>query len=116
MLPEDALDSPRFSGIASWGRCTVSVDIIDIGTVDICVFQSAIHGGLGAGTIGLGKRHMVCVRRLTISRDFGVDSSVPGPGVGLGLENHNASSLRGHEAVSVEVEWTAGALRLVVSR
>ena len=97
------------------GGRAVNVDVVNVLGLHLCVFQSVEHHELGAETLGMGGRDVVCVGTHAGTGHLGVDLGTASFGVLQLLQDERHCALTHHETVARSAEGTRSALGIVIA-
>src|SRR5579863_7659257 len=70
---KNTLDSNEFAKIASWGRCRMGIDVIDLFFRDACVFDSESHAFSYASAIFSWAGDMIGITVDSTAEIFAID-------------------------------------------
>src|ERR1700680_12972 len=92
------------------------VDVVDVGGLNAGISQCAGHCEFDASRLGIGRNHMVRIRRLAVASNLGVDLRAARASVVELLEDEHAATLPDDKSVAGLVKWPAGRFWIVVAR
>src|SRR5258708_3820493 len=104
----------RFAKIADLSRCSMSIDVIDIGRIDAGSFNGDLHASSYRAPIWFGRRHMVGIAGEPITGQFAVDPCSSGAGVFVLLQYQDPATFAHDETIAFPIEWARCPVRLIV--
>src|SRR5260221_13243186 len=104
----------RFAKIADLSRCSMSIDVIDIGRIDAGSFNGDLHDSSYRAPIWFGRRHMVGIAGEPITGQFAVDPCSSGAGVFVLLQYQDPATFAHDETIAFPIEWARCPFRLIV--
>ncbi len=115
VVTDGLIDRVRLGGVADRGRGRMGVDVGDVLGRQTRGLYRPRHRPGGTVAIGGGSYQMITVGSDSSAEQARVDRRAAGLGVLLGLDDHQRTGLAEDETVAILVEWTRGALRIVVA-
>src|SRR5262245_8680047 len=116
MVAEDLLDGTGFAKIADIGGSSVSVYVIDLLRRYPCMVERHFHGTRGTFAIRRRRSHVVGIGGHAVPCDFTVNLCATRSRVFQLLHDDDSRAFAHHKTIAVPIEWSRGALGLIVAR